>query len=90
MFDAAPKNAVFDAAQETFGPFGQDTQLTHTQFVIDQNPQISFHGAALQFLVPFFVHTSRIAPSQVLNHFHYFLNCDVQKKSFQCDVLEVC
>lgn len=57
-----------DAHRGTVGPFGcQGTQLTHIQFVVNQDPQIPVHRAALQPLIPQSVQKFRVALVQVLN-----------------------
>jgi len=43
------------------------TPLAHIQLAVIQNPQIPFHGAALQPFVPQSVHRYRVALSQVWN-----------------------
>lgn len=53
----------------------------HIQLSTDQDPQVPFHGAALQHLIPQPVHTSRVAPSQVhspalsLDELHWVGDC---------------
>jgi len=72
--------AVLDAPQDTVGLFdSQGTLLTLIQLAINLYPQISFRGAALQPLVPQFVHITRITASHVDNpalaKFHMVGDC---------------
>ena len=60
--------AMLDAPQDTAGPFnGQLTLLTRILLAINPDLQISFHGAALQALVPQYLCITRITLSQVQN-----------------------
>ena len=59
-------DAVPDAPQDRVGPPGSRALPAHVQLVIDQDPQVPFHGTALQPLIPQSVCTSRVAPSASL------------------------
>ncbi|KAK4814468.1 hypothetical protein QYF61_018986 [Mycteria americana] len=59
-------HASFNAAQDTVGLLGCEcTLLAHAQLFVHQYPQVLFHRAALDHIIPQPVWKLRIAPTQV-------------------------